>query len=74
MLRVRVIVVNDHGVVSHERFVSSVPRAGDSIEVEGQAMTVRSVTATPPDSGLEAFVYVIPTRRDDPPAGREPGS
>ena len=63
---VRVIAVpSDTATVTDVRQVDAVPRIGDTLDVRGAPMTVRSVIAAEPGGSVAAFVYVTPSRRDE---------
>jgi hypothetical protein len=57
---VRVIAVVADAAVNDVRRVEEIPHSGDTVDVNGVAMKVRSVITAEPGSGVDAFVYVTP--------------
>jgi hypothetical protein len=55
---VRVIAVLAEAAINDVRRVDEIPRVGDTIDVNGKPMRVRSVIAAEPGSSVDAFVYV----------------
>jgi hypothetical protein len=55
---VRVIAVLADAAVNDVRRVDTIPRVGDTIDVNGHPMKVRSVINAEPGAGADAFVYV----------------